>query len=73
MVCRSILFFLLLTPVADEGLQLQILAALARTLNSQDVRHRLEHAADEQAIWFVLQEALRPHQLVPSTGDSVSA
>lgn len=54
--------FLLLTPVADEGLQLQILAALARTLNSQDVRLRLEHAEDEQAIWFVLQEALRPHQ-----------
>ena len=65
--------FLLLTPVADEGLQLQILAALARSLSNPDVRLQLEHAEDEQAVWFVLQEALRPHQLVPSAGEGVSA
>ena len=65
--------FLLLTPVADNGLQLQILAVLARALSNPDVLRRLEQAEDGQALWLVLQEALHPHQLVPSTGQTVQA
>ncbi len=56
--------FLLLTPVADDGLQLQILAALARTMSQEQIRTRLEQAEDERAVWLVLQEALQGQQLV---------
>ena len=57
--------FLLLTPVADDGLQLQILAALAREIGQEQVRDQLQHAPDAQSLWPILQDALREHQLVP--------
>lgn len=60
------LVFLLLTPVADDGLQLQILAALAREMGQEQVRTRLEHAQDEREVWQVLQEALQGQQMVPA-------
>lgn len=57
------LIFLLLTSVSDDGLQLQILAALARAVSHEDVRVRLEEADSEQAVWLVLQETLRSHKI----------
>ena len=59
------LIFLLLTPIADDGLQLQILAALARAMSHEDVRAQLEQADSEQTVWLVLQDTLRSHKLVP--------
>lgn len=59
------LVFLLLTPVQDEGLQLQILAALARGMSSEESRKRLIQANDGQQIWQVLQDTLGAQTLVP--------
>lgn len=59
------LVFLLLTPVADDGLQLQILAALAREMSQEQVRTQLQQAPNAQGLWSVLQDALREQQLVP--------
>lgn len=56
--------FLVLTPTHDEGLQLQILAAIARAMSKEDVRQRLAQADSEQQLWLVLQDALRSHLLV---------
>lgn len=53
------LVFLLLTPEREEGLQVQILAALARGLSVEETRQRLLRAEDRQQIWAALQEALR--------------
>ena len=51
--------------MADDGLQLQILAALAREIGQEQVRDQLQHAPDAQSLWPILQDALREHQLVP--------
>ena len=59
------LVFLLLTPVADDGLQLQILAALAREMSQEQTRSQLQQAPNAQSLWPVLQDALREQQLVP--------
>jgi mannitol/fructose-specific phosphotransferase system IIA component (Ntr-type) len=67
------LIFLLLTPVADEGLQLQILAALARAMSHEDVRSQLAQADSEQAVWLVLQDTLRSHKLMPIKAEPVKA
>jgi Kef-type K+ transport system membrane component KefB len=67
------LIFLLLTPIADDGLQLQILAALARAMSHEDVRAQLEQADSEQAVWLVVQETLRAHTLVPVKAEAVKA
>ena len=67
------LIFLLLTPIADDGLQLQILAALARAMNHEDVRAQLAQADSEQAMWLVLQETLRSHTLVPVKAEPMKA
>ena len=67
------LIFLLLTPIADNGLQLQILAALARAMSHEDVRVLLEQADSEQAMWLVLQDTLRSHKLVPVKAEPAKA
>lgn len=61
------LVFLLLTPVRDEGAQLQILAGLARTLANADLRDAIVLADSPQAMWQRLQDALRSHDLVLDT------
>ena len=53
------LVFLLLTPVQDEGAQLQILAALARSMGAEEVRHGLVQAGDAGELWQRLQDVLR--------------
>ena len=58
------LVFLLLTPVNDNGAQLQILAAIARTMGEEEVRNAIMQAVDEHEIWRLLQEALKSHDLV---------
>ena len=61
------LVFLLLTPVQDEGAQLQILAALARTMSAEEVRQSLVQAEDAAELWQRLSDVLRSAeaQLVP--------
>ncbi len=58
------LIFLLLTPVQDDGLQLQILAALARGMSSEEARKQLAQAESGQQVWLALQDALRSQNLV---------
>ncbi len=53
------LVLVLLTPVRDEGLQLQILATLAERMSSPGARERLVQAEDEQDVWAALREFLR--------------
>ena len=57
--------FLLLTPVPDDGLQLQSLAALARGMSSEEARQRLTHAESGQQVWLALRDALGSQTLVP--------
>jgi Kef-type K+ transport system membrane component KefB len=58
------LVFLLLTPEREQGLQLQILAALAQAMMDDDARGRLLEAESAGAMWLALQEALRSQDLV---------
>ena len=58
------LIFLILTPADDQGLQVQLLGALARGLGSEATRRRLIDARDEPEVWAVLREALGQHRLV---------
>ena len=58
------LVFLLLTPVADEGLQLQILAGLARGLMAEQARKRLAGAQGGPQVWAALSDAFGLQNLV---------
>jgi len=55
--------FLLLTPVVDEGLQLQSLAALARGMSNENARVQLTQANTSQEVWQALQDALGTQKL----------
>lgn len=55
------LVFLILTPAEAEDLQVQILAALARTLVVPEVRQRLLEAADADEAMAILREAMGQH------------
>lgn len=55
--------FLLLTPVVDEGLQLQSLAALARGMSAANARAQLTQANTSQEVWQALQDALGTQKL----------
>ena len=57
------LVFLLLSPVDEHGLQLQILAALARGLAHGAVRELLIEATTESRLWAALQGALAGQSL----------
>ena len=61
------LAFLLLTPVQDEGAQLQILAAIARTMSAEEVRQSLMQAENAGELWRRLSDVLRSAdaQVVP--------
>jgi mannitol/fructose-specific phosphotransferase system IIA component (Ntr-type) len=63
--------FLVLTPTHDEGLQLQILAAIARAMGHARVRQQLSQAEGEPQLWLVLQDALRSQVL--NRGAAMSA
>jgi Kef-type K+ transport system membrane component KefB/mannitol/fructose-specific phosphotransferase system IIA component (Ntr-type) len=58
------LIFLILTPEEDNGLQVQILGALAHGLQDEELRHRLIAARDEQEAWSVLRQALGQQNLL---------
>ena len=58
------LVFLLLTPEREEGLQLQILAALARGMGNAEAREKLLRAESEDQVWRALQDALSAQNLV---------
>ena len=58
------LVFLLLTPEREDGLQLQILAALARAMSDPQARERLLRADSAQAVSSALEDALGSQQLV---------
>jgi Kef-type K+ transport system membrane component KefB len=58
------LVFLLLTPEREDGLQLQILAALAQEMTPLEARARLHRADTSQAVWLALADALRAQKLV---------
>ncbi|MGE0824617.1 MAG: cation:proton antiporter [Candidatus Binatia bacterium] len=62
--------FLLLTPVIDNGLQLQCLAAVARAISVDDVRNALTRAEATADMWPILQDALRAHRVRQSCGDN---
>lgn len=64
------LIFLLLTPAGANDVQLEILAALARALGSEDARGRLRHATNGHDVWMVLHDILRP-RVQPDTSGSL--
>ncbi len=66
------LVFLLLTPEREEGLQLQILAALARGMSNDHARAQLLGAESEEQVWDALQDALRTQNLVRVKGGGFS-
>ena len=53
------LVFLLVTPEQERGLQVQILAAIARGLGNRAMRDRLVKAESDGEVWALLAEALR--------------
>ncbi len=55
--------FLLLTPVHDQGLQLQILAAIAHGMAPAESRERLVQATGVEEIRAALDTVLREQQL----------
>lgn len=57
------LVFLLLSPVDEHGLQLQVLAALARTLSHGAIRDLLIAADSDEGVWARLEETLRGQEL----------
>lgn len=63
------LVFLLLTPVRDEGLQLQILAAIAQGMSQPEVRRSVLAAGTAREIWSALRETLE----APSAGSGRAA
>ena len=58
------LVFLLLTPVREDGLQLQVLAALARAMSDLAAREQLKRADSAHAMSSLLESALRSQELV---------
>ncbi|HUT33538.1 MAG TPA: cation:proton antiporter [Planctomycetota bacterium] len=58
------LLFLILTPADDQGLQVQLLGALAKGIGDEAVRQRLLGAQDEHGAWAVLRQALGRQGLV---------
>ncbi|HUT33539.1 MAG TPA: cation:proton antiporter [Planctomycetota bacterium] len=55
--------FLILTPADDQGLQVQILGALARGLGDEPTRHKLLAARTEAEAWTLLRQALAQQNL----------
>ena len=58
------LVFLVLTPELEDGLQLQILAAIAQSMIVPESRERLCAADTSQDAWRALEAALRAQDLV---------
>jgi Kef-type K+ transport system membrane component KefB/mannitol/fructose-specific phosphotransferase system IIA component (Ntr-type) len=56
--------FLILTPHDDEGIQVQILAHIARTIGKKEIRDAILRAHDAQEIWTILHEALTYKRIV---------
>ena len=50
--------FLILTPLDDDDIQVQTLALLIRSMSQAKVRQQILDAADKEAIWTALREAL---------------
>jgi Kef-type K+ transport system membrane component KefB/mannitol/fructose-specific phosphotransferase system IIA component (Ntr-type) len=59
---------LLLTPEREQGLQLQIMAALARGLGLASARERLLAAPSLDEIWAALRDALRSQSIARVSG-----
>jgi len=58
------LIFLILTPADAQGLQVQVLGALARVFGDAASRQKLLAASGEADAWSVLRQALARHNLV---------
>ena len=61
------LVFVLFTPVHDDGLQLQSLAALALQMSSAQARERVNHAPGGDAFWAALSESLEVREPTSAT------
>ncbi len=53
--------FLVLTPEHEEGIQVQILAAIARCMIRADIQSKLMAADDPEDIYRILKTALHTH------------
>lgn len=56
--------FLILTPVNDDDVQVQILRAISRVVSKEDVRQELLKAQDGQEIWTVINREFTVYQIV---------
>jgi Kef-type K+ transport system membrane component KefB/mannitol/fructose-specific phosphotransferase system IIA component (Ntr-type) len=61
------LVFLLLTPTDEEGLQLQILAAIAHGLSDAEARAQLRRADTDAAVWAALDRIVHAQNLARVT------
>ncbi len=59
--------FLILTPVNDEDVQVQILRAISRVISKEDVRKELLKAMDNQTIWTIVNREFTVYQIVRRT------
>jgi mannitol/fructose-specific phosphotransferase system IIA component (Ntr-type) len=61
------LVFLVLTPTQEEGLQLQILAAIAHGLSDDAAREQLERADTHPELWAALDRIVHAQDLARVT------
>jgi PTS system fructose-specific IIC component len=61
------LVFLVLTPKDEEGLQLQILAAIAHGLSDDAAREQLERAGTHPELWAALDRIVHAQDLARVT------
>ncbi len=56
--------FLILTPVNDDDVQVQILRAISRVISKEDVRQELLKAQDSQEIWTTINKEFTVYQII---------
>jgi len=59
--------FLILTPEDEAGMQIQILAQIARVMSHRETPDKVLAAQDEEEVFALLNQALRLEELIPST------
>lgn len=56
--------FLILTPLNDDDIQVQILRAISRVISRKDIQDELLGAQNSQAIWTVMNREFTVYQIV---------
>jgi len=57
------MIFMIFTPEHEDDVQVQILATIAKVMNSRYIRHQILTAEDRQKIWSTLNSAFTSHTI----------